>query len=388
MQDITTTTLTQEEALARAQAIADTVVRTRIVTAEARRRQPRETIEAMQEAGLVRLLVPRRWGGHELSFDALAEIVIAVGRVDASAAWCLGFLLVHGWLLARFPEEAQQDVWEQNPDALLAVSIIPVGQATPVEGGYLLRGTWNYVSGIDHCQWAMLMGSDHRYFLVPSQDYRIEDTWFVVGLSGSGSNTVVVEEAYVPAHRTVTLADLRRYGQAPGASVNSGGLYQLALPEAFPLPLVSAIVGAAWGAYEIWKNQLSKVTTTLSGERPAEMSHVHIRLAQVFQAIKEAHLVLRHVLDEVRPARPFSEQEQLALRLEYASIATRCRYASQVMFDHSGARANLTANPLRRYAADIAAMTAHTRLNLETASEGYGRFELGVRANTRDPYAS
>ena len=388
MQEITSTMLTREEAIAHAQAIADTVIQAHIVASEKARRQSQKTIQAFKDAGLVRLLVPRRWQGHELSFDVLADLVIEVGKVDASAAWCFAFLMVHGWLLAHLPDEAQQDVWEINPDALLAVSIIPVGRSCPVPGGYRLSGRWDFVSGINHCEWSMLMGSNQRYFLLPASDYRIEDTWFAAGLSASGSNTVVVEEAFVPEHRTVTLADLRTYGQSPGVRLNNGTLYQLSVPEAFPVPLVAAILGAAWGAYETWKGQLSGATTTLTGERPAEMSHVQIRLAEVFQSIKEAELVLRHILARLCEGRLFSEREQLALRLDYASIAARCRLAAQVMYGHSGGRANFLNSPMRRYAADITAMAAHTRLNSDTAAEGYGRFELGVGANTRDPYAS
>ena len=121
--------MTYEEAVARAKALAP-VVRERASTAEAARRQPEETIQEIIDAGLVRLLTPARWGGHELGFDAFVDSVIEIGKADASAAWCYAFLNIHSWVLAYFPEEAQRDVWGGNPDALLATSFIPAGRVS------------------------------------------------------------------------------------------------------------------------------------------------------------------------------------------------------------------------------------------------------------------
>jgi 3-hydroxy-9,10-secoandrosta-1,3,5(10)-triene-9,17-dione monooxygenase len=133
--------MTYEEAVARARALAPTI-RQRAVAAEALRRQPEETIQEIVDAGLVRLLMPRRWGGYELPIDALADSAIEFGKADASAGWCYSFLVAHAWLLAHFPDEAQSDVWTSDPDALLASSFAPVGRFTCVEGGYQLSGNW------------------------------------------------------------------------------------------------------------------------------------------------------------------------------------------------------------------------------------------------------
>src|SRR5438270_12720062 len=133
MMSLTAPALTHDGAVRRAHEFAAGAVRGRIGAAEAQRRQPMETIQEFMQTGLVRLLVPQRWGGHELSFDTLVDVVIEIAKVDASAGWCCGFLIVHGWLLAHFPDQTQEEMWSHDPDALLAVSIIPAGQATPTE---------------------------------------------------------------------------------------------------------------------------------------------------------------------------------------------------------------------------------------------------------------
>ncbi|HEX6482833.1 MAG TPA: acyl-CoA dehydrogenase family protein [Ktedonobacteraceae bacterium] len=393
----TVSVLTHEQAVRLARAFAVGSVRARIAAAEAQRRQPTETIQEFTQTGLVRLLVPQRWGGHELSFDTLVDAVIEIARVDASAGWCCGFLMVHGWLLAHFPDQAQEEVWSHNPDTLLAVSIIPVGQTTPTEeGGYLLSGTWPFVSGIDHCAWAMLMGTvpvagapdELRYFLVPKSDYQVRDTWETRGLRASGSHSVVVSDACVPAHRTVALQDLQAHGQAPGSICNEGRLYQLSVPEAFPLPLVAAILGATQGAFEARQAQVRTTRATLTQERIADKSQVQIRLAALHQDIQAAELVLRHVLGLIRVGDPFAALMRHQFRLHYATIARKCLEVSEELYTSSGGGANYISHPIGRFWVDIHAMAAHARLHFESAAEGFGRALLGLPANPQDPYAS
>ena len=114
--------LTYEEAIARARALAPAIER-RAPAAEAQRRQPMETIQEFAGAGLVRMLVPRRWGGHELSLDALIHSAGEIAKADASAGWCYAFLVIHGCFLAHFPEQAQRE-------GIVEQGAAPTGPAT------------------------------------------------------------------------------------------------------------------------------------------------------------------------------------------------------------------------------------------------------------------
>jgi len=134
-------------------------------------------VAALVEAGLVRALVPRRWGGDELGLTTHMEIAIELGRAYGSAAWVGSFLIDHAFILAHFGEQAQQDVWAGGgPDALIATSFVPVGRVEPADGGWRLSGNWAWASGAGHAGWIMLGGMvpdadrthEYRLFLVPA----------------------------------------------------------------------------------------------------------------------------------------------------------------------------------------------------------------------------
>src|SRR6476659_6306805 len=188
--------------VARARALIPTL-RERAARTEGLRRLPPETERDLHDAGLFRILQPRRVGGSELDYVALVDCADALGQADASVAWNFANLASHHWMLAMFDPRAQQAVWNEDADALIASSFIfPAGRARKVDGGYVLSGSWPFSSGVDSSQWNMLAsvvasddeadGVEYRIFLVNKQDYRIKDIWNATGLRGTGSNEVEV----------------------------------------------------------------------------------------------------------------------------------------------------------------------------------------------------
>jgi 3-hydroxy-9,10-secoandrosta-1,3,5(10)-triene-9,17-dione monooxygenase len=353
---------------------------------------PQETIQEIVNAGLVRLLVPRRWGGHELSFDAFVDSVIEIAKADGSAGWCYSFLLAQAWLLAHFPEEAQRDVWASNPDALFAASLAPVGRFTSVEGGYRLSGNWAWCSGVDHCEWDLLGGlsmptgpGEHpepRIFLLPCRDHEILDTWFAVGQKATGSKNVVVNDVFVPEHRTIRLTDLRE-GHTPGSAVNPGPLYQLPLMAALPLGPTAPLLGATMGAYETWRTVNRTKSTRFGNTQVATFTHQQIRLAEVVADIDSARLLLQRALDMIRSGGPISLEQRIRTHRDYAYIAHLCVRATERLFMASGASALYESNPMQRYWPDVHSMAAHVAFNLDAAGENFGRLELGLEFNPR-----
>jgi len=176
-------------------------LRDRAARTEELRRLPPETERDLHDAGLFRILQPKRVGGAELDYVALVDCAEILGRADASVAWNLANLASHHWMLGMFDKRAQDLVWDKDVDALIASSFIfPAGRARKVEGGYRLRGSWPFSSGVASCEWNMLAsvvstedeadGIEYRIFLVHKNDYRILDTWNAAGLRGTGSNDV------------------------------------------------------------------------------------------------------------------------------------------------------------------------------------------------------
>lgn len=383
--------MTHEEAVARARALAP-AIRERAAVAEAQRRQPEETIQEILDAGLVRLLMPRRWGGYELPVDALVDSAIEIARADASAGWCYSFLVAHAWLLAHFPDEAQHDVWISNPDALIATSFAPVGHFTQVDGGYQLSGNWPWSSGVDHCEWAMLAAlptsqdGPPRIFLLPRSNYDILDTWFVAGLAASGSKNVQVKDQFVREHRTLLLPELAS-GHTPGAAINTGPLYHLPLLSVFPVFVAAPLLGTTLAAYETWRDTSRSKYTRMSNELVAAFSHQQIRLAEIAMDIAAADALLRETLDMIRAGRLASPERYNRARLSYAALARLCLQAVERLYTNSGGSANYDTNPMQRYWRDAHAMGAHIGLNFDIAGEAFGRAELGLPPNAHDPFS-
>ena len=148
---------------------------------------------------------------------------------------------VHPWQVALFADEAQQAVWGEDTNTRLTSSYAPTGKATLAEGGFTLSGRWCFCSGCDHCQWVLLGGLvfnaegnvvDFKTFMVPRTDYTIVDVWNVVGLRGTGSNDIVVDDVFVPEAFTLSMSDTGRC-RGPGQEQNTSDLYKLPFHSVF-----------------------------------------------------------------------------------------------------------------------------------------------------------
>src|SRR5580704_16618037 len=240
--------------IARAKALVPKL-RDRAARTEELRRLPDETERDLHDAGLFRILQPKRVGGSEFDYVALVDCADALGQGDASVAWNFANLASHHWMLAMFDRRAQDMVWNQNAHALIASSFIfPAGRAKKVEGGYRLSGRWPFSSGVDCSEWNMLAsvvssddeadGIEYRIFLLNKADYTIIDTWNATGLRGTGSNDVEVNDAFVAQPMTLAVSDLDG-GPTPGSASNPNALYALPVFSLFPYVLSGVALGNA-----------------------------------------------------------------------------------------------------------------------------------------------
>src|SRR3954471_5420839 len=247
-----------EELLARAEALVP-VLRERANHTEELRRLPDETIDDLHRAGLFRILQPKRVGGSELPFRSIVELVSIIGKGDGSTAWVLANLAAHHWMLAMFPKQAQDEVWDQSPDNLIGSALVfPRGRARRVEGGYRVSGRWPFSSGVDPSTWTLRGAitqdeeagtNESRLFLLPASDYTIIDTWHVIGLAGTGSKDIAAEDVFVPAYRSVASTRIAG-GPNPGSVVNPSVLYQLPAISLFAFCIAGVSLGTAQGAIE------------------------------------------------------------------------------------------------------------------------------------------
>lgn len=380
--------LTHEEAVRRARALAP-AIHARVERCERERRVPLESVEEFVGAGLGRLLQPKRWGGYEVSHDAAFDVTVEIAAACGSTGWCLGFLNIHDWWLSAFPDEAQHDVWRDGPDVNTCTVIGPLsGTARSVDGGWRLKGQWSYASGVDYCIWAIVSAMtvaptpEIMLFLVPAADYTVKDTWFNVGLRGSGSKDVIIDDAFVPAHRTLAFSDLRD-ATSPGARVNPGPIYQVPLVARL-YALIAPALGIARGAFTEWIDWTRGRTASLTGQDIAASPQVQIGLAQAETEIDTAAFLLRRNLDFIRDGRPIDLATRALSTAGYAQAGVILCRAIDTLFRLSGSRGTFDANPIQRAWRDIHTITSHVGLNPESAGQLRGRALLGL---PRDPKA-
>ena len=212
------------------------ILRERAQKAEEARMLIRENEQLLHETGLFRFHQPKAFGGMELDFVAVVDIAAELARGCPSTAWNVGNLACHHWILGYYDPETQREVWDANPDALIASSIaLAAGRGRKVEGGFIVSGRWPFSSGVDNSDWNMLAVTvygddgkvpiDWRLCLVPKSDYEIIDTWYAMGMEATGSKDIAVTERFVPERRALPLQRCRGGPDHPGAALSPGPLY-------------------------------------------------------------------------------------------------------------------------------------------------------------------
>jgi 3-hydroxy-9,10-secoandrosta-1,3,5(10)-triene-9,17-dione monooxygenase len=367
-------------------------LRDRAEHTEQLRRLPAETERDLHEAGLFRIVQPKRVGGSEFDYVALVDCAELLGRGDASVAWNFANLASHHWMLGMFDKRAQDLVWDKNPDALIASSFIfPAGRARKVDGGYHLRGSWPFSSGVASCEWNMLAsvvsfddeadGIEYRIFLVHKNDYRIIDTWNSVGLGGTGSNDVEVKDAFVPDALSVAVSDLAG-GPTPGSATNPSALYTLPVFSLFPYVLSGVALGNAQACLDDYVDVARHRASTYNRAKLGDMQSTQIKIAEASAKIDAARVIMRSsCIEAMADARRGHIPDMAAktrLRRDGAFSVNLCTEAVSLLFSASGARGLFTTGVLQRQFRDAHAINSHIAFNFDAAGTNYGRVALGL----------
>ena len=380
-----------DEAMRRAREIVPTL-RERAQAAEDARMLIRENEQLLHETGLFRFHQPKLFGGMELAFVALIDIAAELARGCPSTAWNIGNVACHHWILGYYEPETQHEVWDANPDALIASSIaLAAGRARKAPGGFIVNGRWPFSSAVDNCDWNMLAVTvygddgktavDWRLCLVPKSDYEIIDTWYAMGMAGTGSKDVAVSELFVPEARALALARCRGGLDHPGAAINSGPLFRIPIVAASSHPLAPAAVGAAEGAYELFVASMAKRAGTYTGARVADFQAVQIKLARARCLIDSARQLLRDSAIAFQAAAERNEipdlETKLRFRAQSAFAVNQAREAVEALWSCYGAQGLYTRDPLQRHLRDLFAIQQHFSFNFDIAGAAYGLHALG-----------
>jgi 3-hydroxy-9,10-secoandrosta-1,3,5(10)-triene-9,17-dione monooxygenase len=385
---ITATAEPGKDLLAAARALVPALA-DRAVDTETSRSVPPETIEAYHQSGLLRVLQPRRFGGLQADFGIFSQIVEILAEGCAASAWVYAVLGEHQWIIACLPQRGQEDVWGDTPRAVASSSLAPRETARAVDGGWRLSGAFPFSSGCQHAQWAIIGAKAEdaagnrptRYMLVPMHAIEIIDDWHVLGLRGTGSRTLRLDDVFVPAHRTVLLGDLLS-GDTPGSRMHPDYAL-LRAPRGFLVPFSLPPV-----AFALANRALTLVPESLRhrisrGVRAvAESEVVQMRLGEAAAAIELATLIMhtrrgasRAAIAEGHPIAPADIQRN---RRDIAFAADQLRRGVECLMEVSGARAVYDSDPLQGILRDILTIATHVVVQRQSAMVPWGRMMIGL----------
>ena len=338
-----------------------------------------EVVQALKDCGFYTMMLPKKWGGQEQRPQEFFREQIRIAEADMSTAWASGIIAVHAFQIALMSEEAQREVYESDPNTLVSSSYNPVGaKAASCDGGFMLSGRWGWSSGSEHCSWALLggviPGDGYRTFLVPRDQYVIEDTWNVMGLQGTGSNDVVIDTPiFVPDHRT--------HKQMDGFNcVNDqeNPIYNLSWAQTFVRVVNSAAIGALKKALKIFIETRTGAATSDPTKLAGDVE-TQTRIAQVMNTIAELEAVMFHNFDKMEDSnwKP-SIEERVLFRYQASLVIDKAIAAIDTLFDVAGGRAVFNGHPLQNLWHDIHIARCHVANNPTGFARNLGAMQLGI----------
>jgi alkylation response protein AidB-like acyl-CoA dehydrogenase len=350
------------------------------------RRVVPEVVDALEEAGLFKLLVPRRLGGLETNLRTMMECVAEVGRGDGSTAWTVALLDACTWFSTTFSDEAQQEMYA-TPDAKACGVFSPPLKSERVEGGYLVSGRWAYSSGWFAATWATLgigvEGDDPRALaLIPSSAWKIEPTWFVAGMKGSGSDTIVVEDHFVPDHRIQRFADMVEGHFSTSHKADEQNANMAFMPVA-AIILVGPQIGLARRAMERTLAGLPKKNVAYTCYTNARNSPTHqVGVAEAATRFDQAEMLMQRACADIDDAAARGVQldrlTRARVRMDSGMIGELVKDGVDRLMTANGASSFSDANVLSMIWRDSEIAGRHALMMPELGKEAYGRLLLGA----------
>jgi 3-hydroxy-9,10-secoandrosta-1,3,5(10)-triene-9,17-dione monooxygenase len=360
------------------------MLRANAARAREERRVPVENVQALREAGFFLALQPAEWGGAEVDPQYFFRAQAAIAEACMSTAWACGIVSVHAFQLALMDRRAQQDVWGDDIHTLVSSSYAPMGKVTPVEGGFQFSGRWGWSSGCDHCTWVLLGGilpdGSYRTFLLPRSDYKIEDTWNSMGLQGTGSNDIVVDDVFVPDYRTHKQSDGFE-GTNPGVTEDSATLYSMPWAQLFVRVVSTPAIGAARSALgqytELVKGKASGDVTKLAQDTGTQM-----RIAKARNTIEEMSGVMYtnfdRMMDALREGEAIAIDDRILYRYQASLVIEKSIEVVDSLFSSAGGSSVFLGSEIQQRFLDIHTARAHVANNPTSFARNLGSIMLGA----------
>ena len=370
-------------------------IRARTGRTEADRMVSTDTIDELIASGLTGIVTPRVFGGSELGMSSLVEITAEISAACGSTGWVFGVLTGHSWMLNLFPVEAQHEV-NAKPGTLCATVYRLAGKVAKVDGGYhLTQGSGRFCSGIDHAQWVIVGNSvlaadgaeEPRFFIVPRSQVEVVDDWFTAGMRGTGSRSIRIADAFIPAHRSVSMSELQQ-GATEGGRFHDGPIYRMSMTGLPPFSIIGGPLGMARGALQSFAEGLRERLASADKLQLAEQSVLFARLAQAAIDIDTAYALVMEdasVIDGAAEPQSISPLQRTRFQRDVAYAAQRCRHAVSSLFEINGGSGIYESSSLQRVWRDINAAASHVAFGWDSAAVNFGRRLLDLEPSTPGP---
>jgi alkylation response protein AidB-like acyl-CoA dehydrogenase len=372
-----------QEAIERARALGPQL-RERVPETERLRRLPAENVTDLLENGLYGVMTPRRFGGSELGSETMIDVSIELASACPATGWVHMLWTAHMWLLAQFPPQTQEEVW-RNPNTLASSVVNTVGDVVPVDGGFRWTGRGFFSSGVDHCNWLTAAvpikrsgvegPPERRWLLVPREDIEIIDDWHTVGLKGTGSKTVVVNDVFIPARRTVSNQEIEA-GAAPGSQIHAHPMYTAISAANFTAAMAAPAVGIARGFLCAYEERLRSKSGAIDDGLIVNMA----RYANAVALVDAVHAVtLQNAQRFARvPARDVGAEDRAKCRRDQAFTAQSVRQAINTLYEECGGSGLFDSSDFQRLWRDVNAAAAHHGLTWDWIAVAWTKTMLGL----------
>lgn len=360
-------------------------------------RLPDRTAKTLRELGIVRALQPKDFGGDERHPREFFEAVLAIGSRSPSAGWVSAVVGVHAFELAQATRKLQEEIWGGDPDTWVASPYAPIGRARRTDGGWIFSGRWPFSSGTDHCQWVVLGGmltddgtvlpDGLRHFVIPRSDYTIvEDSWNVVGLKGTGSKDVIVNEAFIPDHRIINPADLGTGEAARQAGRGDVPLYRMPFHSMFSGAITAGTLGAVEAGMAAWVAYTRNRVSARGVKAATDPRQLHA-LGEAASDVEASRMQFLHDMDRLYEAAASGKPIPLELRAEVRRNQVRISHRAGAALDrlvaHAGGNSMRVDNPIQRFWLDAHVALGHGANVAEPIYEAYGTLTFGGKPDPK-----
>lgn len=366
------------------------MLRERAADAERDRRVSNDTFDVLARAGIFSMTAPARYGGTEVDFQTQCDVLAQIARGCPATSWVATILSAMSWLAGVFPDEAQDEIFADRDPRISGV-FSPTGTAVPVSGGFRLSGQWGFNTGGHGSRWTVINaivpsddgGGMPTCIIAPTHELKRLDDWHASGMVATGSDTIVADGLFVPAHRTMPLPHmLEAMYPARHNAANPYFNYPLA-----PVLVVNAggtPIGAARGALELFHARLpgrAITYTNYTNKAEAAVTHLQVGEATLKLDSAEAHVRLACALLD-GSSRPMSKHARVESRAHISYATGLARDVVDALFYASGASVIQNHVPMQRVQRDMQALANHAIMHPQTAIELYGRVLCGLEPNT------